>query len=167
MTVKWIRLNPTLSHNPTKVSTPEIYFLKQGRTSTQIARESSCFLGCSVSNNDKSGGTNRDLLGMLFNKTLHPQQFFTGNKYDQMFSLRGIKRMNKALPPKEALCFTMPIGFYGTGTFTSVWFNFIITTTSWWFQILFIFTPNPGEMIQFRLTYFSNRLKLNHQLDFV
>ena len=29
---------------------------------------------------------------------------------------------------------------------------------SWWFQIFFMFTPSPGEMIQFD-EYFSNRLK--------
>ena len=39
--------------------------------------------------------------------------------------------------------------------------------SSWWFQTFFIFTPNPGEMIQFDGCIFFNWGWFNHQLDLV
>ena len=44
------------------------------------------------------------------------------------------------------------------------WHSDVITR--WWFQIFFIFTPNPGEMIQFDEHIFQMGW-FNHQLDYI
>ena len=48
---------------------------------------------------------------------------------------------------------------YGT-----VEFSEILHLARWWFEIFFIFTPNPGEMIHFDFCIFFKRVGWNHQL---
>ena len=47
----------------------------------------------------------------------------------------------------------------------NIYLLFVLNISSWWFHIFFMFTPIPGEMIQFDNHIFQMGGKKKHQLD--